>query len=395
MSPPGALLLPPAPPLLVEDDLSGLARTLTPDDLVVVDHGVRAAVEPLRTSRATVLGLDPCRPVAALVDTVLRGLPAGRATVVAVGGGTVMDAVKLAAAVPRGAESVWRWRLATGYGRVALPREWTPAHRVVCVPTTLGTSSESNATVVLRDEATALLVQGRGLTAAEVRVSEQALHTLSQRQRRLGLWEILLRLLGPYVDGPSRLAGADLLAEPLISHLLRRVVDASPVADDELVPTVLLGTQTHRSLLHAGRLPFAHPLWALCHEVAHEMGVSKMSATLTALPGWVDLLTGDGEPNRGKRLERCLGEARTSHDQLLAAAASLAGAAPWRTRVDADRVADRLRQRWVPLGYPALYAQVEVVRRVLGPAGTPGEAGAPADRSGALVGAHPASGAAG
>jgi alcohol dehydrogenase class IV len=122
--------------------------------LLVADAGVAAAglvaraLDALRRggSEVTVLADLTGEPTAAAIDgAAARAREVGATVVVALGGGSALDAGKLAAAVARGEP-------AEAYALAARPLPADPLP-VVCVPTTAGTGAEVTRTAVFSDSA--------------------------------------------------------------------------------------------------------------------------------------------------------------------------------------------------------------------------------------------------
>ncbi|MFX6023520.1 iron-containing alcohol dehydrogenase, partial [Acinetobacter baumannii] len=77
------------------------------------------------------------------------------------GGGTVLDAVAVAA---MGRATVaWALRRAEGAAVVSLPAPANPSIEVVAVPTTVGTSAETNAVAIVRTSAGARVLVGEAV----------------------------------------------------------------------------------------------------------------------------------------------------------------------------------------------------------------------------------------
>lgn len=370
MSAPAFVHLPACPAVTVTPTTRVLAHQLPVAPTVVLDGAVAAGhpglVEELGARNAKLLTLDAGRRFDLLVGDVLDARAAGEVReLVAVGGGTVMDAVKLAATIPSWARDVWTLRLDNGLGRVGVPREWRSSVPVVCVPTTLGTSSETNGAAVFRTADGFSLVQGPALVPQRAFVSGELLASLTQAQRRQGVWEILMRALGPYVWGPGALGYADTSAVAVVHSLVPTLMRAGPVHDEELCDLVVLGAETQRSTVNVGRSVYSHPLWALANELAHLGRVSKMSAVLAAIPGWVHLLRAGPRFGLIDRLAECLEAAGLGVEEFTELARQDADHVGWLSDIDPGELVARMERRWRPMGYPEAFAEPWTVRTVL------------------------------
>jgi len=135
------------------DELGAHLRTLVPGDgglLLVSDPGVHAAgltarvIEGLGRAGVPVELFTEVRsdPTAASVDAIVaRALSIGAAGIIGLGGGSALDAAKLAAAIARSDRPAADFALAA----MPLPTDGLP---MVMVPTTSGTGSEVTKTVV-------------------------------------------------------------------------------------------------------------------------------------------------------------------------------------------------------------------------------------------------------
>lgn len=364
------LHLPACPSVLVASDSTALLRQIPHGATVVVDRTVLHAHprigRDMQTRAAGIVGLDTDRRFDLLVEEVLHVRERDSVRdLVAIGGGTVMDAVKLAAIIPVWARPVWRARLNNGLGRVGAPREWRSSLPVVCIPTTLGTSSETNGAAVFRTSDGFSLVQGPTLVPRQAFVLEPLLGSLTQAQRRQGTWEILMRALGPFVWGPGALSHADEAAAAVIRSAIKVLHSRDPIPDSSLTGLVVLGAETQRGIVNTGRAAFSYPLWPVANEIAHVGGVSKMAALLAGLPGWVELLRASPEFGSIDRLREILSYSGATIDWLVSTAQEDAGDTAWLRHVHPPEVLTRLERRWIPIGFPRVFATKTAVGLVL------------------------------
>lgn len=289
--------------------------------------------------------------------------------VVALGGGAVLDTVKLATLIPD-TGSGWATALCGACGASSPPAAWGRRASLVTVPTTVGTSSEVSPSAVLEGRpGWRWLIQGRALVPTTAVIDPVAFASLPRWMVAEGAVEAALRLLVPYVVGPTDVPGADDQALAQLAALgtelaaLFRPEDrgrgapAQPSAQaDAAARVALLGGQAHSSWALAGRSRYAHPLWCVANELAALSGWRKVPATLALLPAWVELVEGGrpglGDPARLRRAADALGwpaftdPAALSRNlvQHVPVPSAPGPTAPGRPSVDA--VLDRLEARW-------------------------------------------------
>ncbi|MDF2560544.1 MAG: hypothetical protein K0R99_1990 [Microbacterium sp.] len=238
----------------------------------------------------------------------------GHGDVVAIGGGSVMDAAKLlrlrllSAAHFRTARHSARM-----FGVSILPDTWAQgARKLTLMPTTLGTGSEASAVACLvgdREDRSRRLVTGR-LIRADVVVLDVALtRTLDDGAVREGVAEILLRVIGGYIGSPpSRVP--DVAAEELVLRVAGLAASGIREGfDDSLRESLMLASaETHTGWTLAGRAPFSAKHWYLANELSTAGGIRKVPTTLGLLPAiWQRVLDGDrrlGDAGRLRRLWR-------------------------------------------------------------------------------------------
>ena len=276
---------------------SAFARSGTATVRLVVDAGVEGA--PVHGHVLRWLGGLGARPagIQTLVvpssssDLAERLLPAGRADVtVALGGGAVLDRVKLATLGPDYAN----WAQ-TRSGLLALPPGPGRAAPLVAIPTTLGTGAEASAVAVAHLGDRRLLIMDRSLRPTAYAHDPTAYRTLPASLLREGLAEILSRLVGPVVGD----AAGDPLTDTLCLGAITRLVkcaDAVITALDEgrepdlawLGEAARIGAFGHSDHVQRPHQPWAVKLWALANEVASLTGGAKMPTTARLWPFFWD-----------------------------------------------------------------------------------------------------------
>lgn len=280
---------------IAADALRSLAagrRVLAVVDLRV-DPGLLRGVAAVETRRLT-----PARVDAAVVIGLARRVRALRPDlVVAVGGGSVIDAVKIAAlaAVPG---QLFEYALAAAERTafVALPRTGAPGVAVVAVPTTPGTSSESSAVAIVRTDRGTRLLGGPQLRTRAAVLDADLLASLTTEHLLEGCLEALLRTaaVNTGVRLPER-ARADSLA---LGRALVEVGDAVARRPHEKAASALriarLSAATQRSGALRGAEIASARHWYVANEASFRLGVRKMTATAAIVPAvWDRIERGD------------------------------------------------------------------------------------------------------
>ena len=265
----------------------GAARvTLVLDD-GVVDTPVVARVQGWLAG----LGPRPVRvhehrvaPTCPSLDDDLRAELADEqpaAVTVVVGGGAVLDRVKLAT-LP--GPPTTRWADSRS-GLVLPPPGPARARPLVAVPTTLGTGAEASAVAVASRGHRRVLVMDRRLRPTAYAHDAGAYLTLPHEVLRHGLAEIVSRLLGPYVGDPAGDPLTDALCLAALERTVRagdRVIaalghDGRPDVAD-LGELARIGAFAHSDHVQRPHHPWSVKLWALANESCAVTGVAKMPA---------------------------------------------------------------------------------------------------------------------
>ena len=343
-----------------------LARWLTPVapataavlvDPSVAGGGIAAAVaDAVRAvvpapEVITVGGRGRLRDVQALSEEL-----AGQEAVVAVGGGRVMDQVKLAVAMAGAGEEIAALlEDGSGGGFRFLPDDVRRVALLVAVPTTLGTGSERSQNVVVEVGDGRLLVGGAALRADLAVHDPLATRGLPASLLLGGVFEALSRTVGPFVGSDARLGRQDELVGAVsarlaaIGHALRGAPDpGAPATDDLRLEAARLGGLSQTPAMHAGRDPFGFKAWYLAHELAWVAGLDKHRALAAVLPAvWSEILAGN--------------ESLGSADRLLRVWAGVAETAPHRLSPVPDQGLRELLGLWgipggvgVPVDLPKL-----------------------------------------
>lgn len=327
---------------------------------VVVDAGLIRWAEAIARPDI-VVALDSRTADAAAVDDLAARLRAARVeVVVAVGGGTTIDAATVAAigvASPRTLS--WVLARAQGAAIVPLPEPDRAAIDVVAVPTTVGTSAEANAVAIVRTAAGHRLLLGEAVRPRYGILDAAHYATLDVHQVRAGCLEALLRLAGASTaDGIHPRAHAHAVA---IGRALLALGDGALPAAARL-RIARWSAATQRSAALRGRAPFSPRHWYLANEVSFVARTTKMRATASVVSRvWQRIEDGDSRWGSSRPLEAFWREVvRESRLPLAPAAGIDALVARWglplAPRPDADALtsmAVRVERWWGGRG-PAL-----------------------------------------
>lgn len=325
--------------------------------VVVVDGHVRAAMPAVAAAVAA------CAPVAvvervpsltdlALVSQVRAAMSAApRATLVAIGGGSVLDVAKAGALVARHPAVAG---LVGRGGLVMWPRD--DPSPVIAVPTTTGTGSEVSPVAILTHQGRPTMLVSPALRPTTAVLDPRLLVGLVPQQLRAGLVEPFSRAVVPAVAG-ERLALQDAMAGALARALME--LGGRVPASGELPELLAWGTaaalasaQTHTGFLALGRPPAAHVLWPYATEIIAATGATKPAVMAALLPAWVEgLLAGDLSRSFGTtdRLAQVLGGTPKSAAAQVVRWCAQLGLPPV-PRFDAGAVVGNVREVWQSSG---------------------------------------------
>lgn len=304
----------------ISESYDPLRVTAGPGALAAALHRFRLGDRPLVLRDAAVDPVALTLPPGAVeievdarstdVMLVPRAIESGqRATsVVAVGGGTVLDAAKIVRLLlihPGLATPLQR--LVPRSGFVRLPDVASrPATELalLAVPTTFGTGSEASRVACLPTASGRRLIFGERLLPDHAVLDPVLTATLSRSMQMEGLWEIILRILGPAIGSGGDLA-ADSDAEAIVSRSARLAeqLRIGFLAPEERLLAAQLSAASHRSWALIGRHSYAAKHWYLANELAWVTGTRKMPATVTILPAlWGRIADGDHRWGSAERL---------------------------------------------------------------------------------------------
>ncbi|MDX8146961.1 daptide-type RiPP biosynthesis dehydogenase [Lentzea sp. BCCO 10_0061] len=211
---------------------------------------------------------------------------------VGVGGGAVLDVVKLAG-VPDFADVLEARGQRAGV--VGLPNI-SPAFRRVFVPTTIGTGAEVSPVACVRIGVHRRLAIGNALAPESAVLDPAFTETLPPVLLREGVLEALLRVVGPFVGSP-RIGGLpDAEAEMLVRQLVAvgERLASGDVGPDVRLTAATLSAATHTGWALVGRDTYGAKHWYLANELSTVLGVRKMIATAAVVPAvWTRIMAGD------------------------------------------------------------------------------------------------------
>ncbi len=261
--------------------------------LLVTDERLEAQTEAVHASAPAVatvrIAPDSAADVAAAVaDAVTRHRGA---VPVALGGGSIMDAVRLAALAAADPA-------ANGFSRATDGVTFWPTRTVnptVCIPSTVGTASEVSPVAVRNTPDGTAMIVSPGLRASAAILDPRVTETLPRAALAAGLVEPWARTCVPAVaGGPLRLQ--DGIARGLAATIFGLGQElARTDSDDQPDETwrsaaALASAQTHLSLLALGRAPAGHLLWPLATEVTRATRLPKATALAALVPAWLRCL---------------------------------------------------------------------------------------------------------
>jgi NADP-dependent alcohol dehydrogenase len=234
---------------------------------------------------------------------------APRPAIVAIGGGSVIDAAKLLRLRLFSPSVFQAARHGASLHGVSLlpPHSVHDVPRLTAIPTTLGTGAEASAVACVQGAGgigARRLVVGDALRPDAVVLDARLTRSLHSDAVREGAAEILLRLLGAYVgsvpkDVPDRAAEA-LVARVsvLAAHGIRHGFD-----DAVREGLAVASAETHGGWALVGRAPFAAKHWYLANELSSTARLPKVPVTLALLPAvWSRILDGDDRLGSAERL---------------------------------------------------------------------------------------------
>lgn len=212
--------------------------------------------------------------------------------VVAIGGGSTLDAAKLAAlTLAPGHVFDFALERSSRSALTVLP-DSRPAVDVVAVPTTVGTSSETNSVGIIRNDSGSRLIIGAALRPRHAVIDPCNLMTLASAAVREGALEAFLRLAGASTSARQSARGRrDAVA---VGRALLTAATRDPESLESRLRIARLSAATQRSAALRGTDPYSARHWYLANDVAFALQVRKMVATASIVATvWHRICSGD------------------------------------------------------------------------------------------------------
>ncbi|MFJ3472708.1 daptide-type RiPP biosynthesis dehydogenase [Microbacterium maritypicum] len=261
------------------------------ESLLIVDSAVTVALPS--GQRTTTIQIDaPSVDVAAVVDLARKIVRRSPSVIVAVGGGTVLDASKIAAlALARGRVFDFAIGHASRSALTFLPHALPPVD-IIAVPTTLGTSSETNSVGVLKNDSGYRLIVGLALRPRHAIIDPGNLASLTHAAVREGALEAFLRVAGASTSSRRNARqNGDAVA------LGRAVLDSAsrdPDSRGGRMRLARLSAATQRSAALRGPDPYSARHWYAANEIAFVLRIRKIVATAAVIAAvWRRVCAGD------------------------------------------------------------------------------------------------------
>ncbi|WP_155854292.1 daptide-type RiPP biosynthesis dehydogenase [Arthrobacter sp. MA-N2] len=252
-----------------------------------------------------VLELD-ARPVSfttlGLVEEFIRGYDL--TTVVGLGGGSVLDAVKISALFTADrCFAEFAARHAKRSGLIVLPfgAEPNTRPRTILMPSTVGTGAEVSAVACLDTDVGRHLIASRHLSGDVAVLDAGHLSTLPRQLVLEGLLEALLRVAGTLIGSSPSIFDDDALS--VLVRMVRLGNRLTREDSPELrLAAARLSMETHTGWSLIARNPYGAKHWYVANELAYVTGVRKMTATATVIEAiWDEIENGAtawGDPHR-------------------------------------------------------------------------------------------------
>ncbi|WP_232481412.1 daptide-type RiPP biosynthesis dehydogenase [Arthrobacter sp. YN] len=329
--------------------IGGLTRGRT--GLVVDSHlaGHRDKLLAGHLNGAPVLELD-ATPVT--VETV-RAVGSfirenGLQTVAGLGGGSVLDAVKLAALFTADPGlAIFAERHAKRSGLLVLPPVTNPKERpkTILMPSTVGTGAEVSAVACLDTAVGRRLIVSRHLTGDAALLDAGHFATLPKQLVYEGLLEAFLRVAGTMIGSHHSIFDDD--GHALIQRIVRLGQQLSCKDAPELrLAAARLSMETHTGWALMGRNPYGAKHWYVANELSYVTGARKMTATASVIgPIWREIgegAAGWGDSTRLKHLWNMVTATEPSLDP------------------DPGRGIDELMWQWGITGLPSITEEILV-----------------------------------
>lgn len=219
----------------------------------------------------------------------------GLQSVVGLGGGSVLDAVKLAALFTADPSlTVFVERHAKRSGLVVLPPVPYPNERprTVLMSSTVGTGAEVSAVACLDTAVGRRLIASRHLSGDVAVLDAGNLATLPRQLLFEGLLEAFLRVAGTMLGSSANIFDDD--GYSLLARIVRLGNRVTREDGPELrLKAAHLSMETHTGWALIARDPYGAKHWYVANELAYVTGVRKMTATASVIsPIWEEIANG-------------------------------------------------------------------------------------------------------
>ncbi|MEJ1114221.1 daptide-type RiPP biosynthesis dehydogenase [Paenarthrobacter sp. CCNWLY172] len=329
--------------------IGGLTRGRT--GLVVDSHlgGHRDKLLAGQLNGAPVLDLHATPVTVETVRTVGSFIREnGLQTVAGLGGGSVLDAVKLAALFTADPSlAIFAERHAKRSGLLVLPPVTNPKERpkTILMPSTVGTGAEVSAVACLDTAVGRRLIVSRHLTGDAALLDAGHLATLPKRLVYEGLLEAFLRVAGTMIGSHHSIFDDD--GHALIQRIVQLGQQLSCKDAQELrLAAARLSMETHTGWALMGRNPYGAKHWYVANELSYVTGARKMTATASVIgPIWREIgegAAGWGDSTRLKHLWNMVTATEPSLDP------------------DPGRGIDELMWQWGVTGLPSITEEILV-----------------------------------
>ena len=217
--------------------------------------------------------------------------------VVALGGGSVLDRIKLARVAahhPMLLDEICELGR-SGFGSMsAIP---APPTDLVAVPSTIGTGSEVSRVACVQLDARKRLIVGAALRPTLAVHDPAVTATLPRELIAEGCLEILSRIWGLVAGSSTAVPTADAVVTALAKRVM---ILGTACADRTLTPAGMaelasISAATHSTMLMGVYNPFASKVWYLSNELSVQFGIRKMTAIATLMPAWWRAILADDE----------------------------------------------------------------------------------------------------
>ncbi len=257
-----------------------------------VRHEMRTVDGPGDLAAATLLA-DRLTPV----DE--PGIDGGHA-VIGIGGGSLLDQLKIAAVLQANPGARARLAMPQRSGLILL-EDLDRRLPLVAIPSTLGTGAEASSSACLSHAGGKRLLIGDILRPDAAVLDPQATRSLPDHLVAEGVLEPLFRLTSLYIADHRGLPTEDALTLALTERLVRlgddltdrRALHDEAESDGLRLEVAKISALSHAAWLSLGRNRYSARGWYIANELSTALGVRKMTAVAAVLPSlWSEIAAG-------------------------------------------------------------------------------------------------------